>query len=312
MITWWLFLVLNWQQRDPLANNKFFVEPNSNAAQQAAKWRTTRPNDAALMDTIAQTPQCAWFGNWNQNISGDIDQYVTAAHSQNTIPCLVLYNIPFRDCGGYSANGPTQDSAYRTWVAKAAQGIGPRKAVVIYEPDSVAGWDCLSSSNGQLQARKDLLHYGMSLLKGSTKAIVYCDGGHSKWHPSQEMVTRLKEIGIEQADGFSVNVSNFRTLEELLPYTENISNLLNGKHYVIDTSRNGTSPVPDSQILNPPWAALGYYPGMSVGIFFPHWDASLWIKRIGELDAPLAGCGNTGDWCAEYALQLAKNRKVIF
>jgi len=308
MVNWWFLLFLVWQQNDPVANQRFYIEPNSNAAKQAEQWRSARPADAALMDIIAATPQCAWFGNWNVNIANDIDRYVTAAESQNSLPCLVLYNIPFKDCGSYSADGPQQDTNYRTWITSAALGIGSRKALVIYEPDAVAGWDCLSAANGQLQARKDLLRYGIGALKVITHAVVYADGGHSQWHSPEEMAARLTEIGIQQADGFAVNVSNFRTLAELLPYAEKAAVLLGGKHYVMDTSRNGTDPVPDGRIYNPPWAALGTNPSANIGIFFPRWDACLWVKRIGELDAPLAGCGNTGDWCAEYALQLAKNR----
>jgi hypothetical protein len=58
----------------PLAGLKWYVDPNSNAAEQAAAWRPTRPADAAQMDKIAAQSQAYWFGNWNSDVASAADQ----------------------------------------------------------------------------------------------------------------------------------------------------------------------------------------------------------------------------------------------
>ena len=42
---------------NPFEGRKLYVAPHSPAAQQAAAWRETRPQDAAEMDEIASAPQ---------------------------------------------------------------------------------------------------------------------------------------------------------------------------------------------------------------------------------------------------------------
>jgi endoglucanase len=49
----------------------------------------------------------------------------------------------------------------------------------------------------------------LSVLKANGTAV-YVDGGHSTWVSATEMALRLTQADIAQADGFSLNVSNFR------------------------------------------------------------------------------------------------------
>jgi hypothetical protein len=44
------------------AGTTFYLDPNSDAARQATKWRTSDPANAALMDVLAKVPDClvAW------------------------------------------------------------------------------------------------------------------------------------------------------------------------------------------------------------------------------------------------------------
>ena len=59
---------------------------------------------------------------------------------------------------------------------------------------------------------------------------------------------RLNQAGVEHARGFSLNTANFFTTDDEIGYGEAISGLTNGSHYVIDTSRNGAGPAPDSPL----------------------------------------------------------------
>ena len=87
-----------------------------------------------------------------------------------------------------------------------------------------------------------MLRDAIKVLRQNPKTIVYLDGGHSRWHPVEIHARLLKEGGVEMAHGFALNTSNYRAMDELLPFAKKLSQLLGGAHGVIDTSRNGAGP----------------------------------------------------------------------
>ena len=48
--------------------------------------------------------------------------------ARQTVPVLVAYNVPNRDCSQYSAGGARNGRAYRAWIDGFARGIGDRPA----------------------------------------------------------------------------------------------------------------------------------------------------------------------------------------
>jgi endoglucanase len=77
---------------------------------------------------------------------------------------------------------------------------------------------------------------------------------------------------------------------------------------VIDTSRNGAGPAPDSPLnwCNPSGRALGTPPTAETG--GAHADAYLWIKRPGESDGTCdSGDPPAGTFVNQYAIDLAHN-----
>ena len=116
-----------------------YVDPASAAKKQADAWRRTRPADAALMDRIASQPLTQWMGGWNLDIGRDVSNAISRITGSNSLPVFVAYNIPGRDCGQYSAGGANGADAYRKWIRAFANGIANRKAVVVLEPDALAG-----------------------------------------------------------------------------------------------------------------------------------------------------------------------------
>jgi len=286
---------------NPFLGLTFFVDAASNARQTANAWRSSRPGDAAEMDKIAAQPQAKWFGGWNSNVQSDVDRAVATAASANAVAVLVAYNIPQRDCGSFSAGGSSSADAYRSWISAFARGIGTRRALVVLEPDALAGMDCLNPTDQS--TRTGLLAYAVQLLKDAG-ATVYLDAGHSRWHPPATMASRLAAAGIASAAGFSLNVSNFHVTSEQIAYGNSLSALVGGKHYVIDTSRNGSGSAGDSQWCNPSGRALGERPTANTGIALA--DAFLWVKTPGESDGACNGHPTSGTWMPEYALGLAQ------
>ena len=288
----------------PFSGTRLWVDPASPARAQADAWRATRPADAAVMDRLAAQPQADWLGGWSGDVRAAVDRRVSAATAAGAMPVLVAYNIPQRDCGGASAGGVSSADAYRSWIRAFAAGIGTRRAIVVVEPDALA-LDCLSATDRE--TRYALLRDAVAVLAANAGTSVYLDAGHARWLSADEAAARLKRAGADDAQGFSLNVSNYVTTEDNVAYGRTVAAAAGGKHFVIDTSRNGLGPAADAEWCNPPGRALGPLP--STGTVWSsdrRHDANLWIKRPGESDGPCNGGPAAGAWWPEYALGLAR------
>lgn len=284
---------------------KMYVNPFSPAKKQADAWRRTRPEDAALLDKIANQPIATWMGNWNSDIGRDVRDAVSRITGAKALPVFVAYNIPHRDCGSYSAGGARNADAYRQWIRSFANGLGGRKAVVIVEPDALAGMTCLSAP---LQAERfALIKDAVTVLK-ARGASVYIDAGHARWVPAGEMARRLRAAGVDQATGFSLNISNFLGNAVNIAYGEAVSRQIGGKHFIIDTSRNGAGASQAGNWCNPQGQSIGVSPTANTGNKLV--DAFLWVKVPGESDGTCGGGPKSGQWWADYALALAGKKTV--
>lgn len=287
---------------EPLAEARLYVDPRSAAREMADAWRPTRPADAAQLEKIAIRPQAEWFGEWSGDVEAAVSRRVTSAAATGAVPVLVAYDVPERDCGSHSAGGLASAEAYRTWIRAFAKGIGTRPAVVVLEPDALALLGCLSAQDQA--TRLALLKDAVDVLAAQPRVSLYIDAGHSAWIGATEMAERLLDAGVGQAEGFALNVSNYRPTSELITYGKDLSGRVGGKHFVLDTSRNGLGPSADGEWCNPPGRALGSAPRTS-STADPKVDAHLWIKRPGESDGTCNGGPSAGTFWAEYALGLA-------
>ncbi|MES5822880.1 glycoside hydrolase family 6 protein [Streptomyces sp. RG80] len=288
----------------------FWTDPDSRAAQQAAEWRREgRAVDAALMDRIAARPQAEWLHGPGPGPL--VRARTTAAAQAGSVAVLVAYYIPHRDCGQYSSGGAPSAAAYRAWVDEFAAALGDRGAYVIVEPDAVA--QAVAGCAGVVASdRHALLAYAVDRFTRSPHTRVYLDAGNSGWIPEAwRLVTALRASGVAGADGVALNVSNFQTNQASSTYGDELSQYLGGKHYVIDTSRNGNGPYTEADAeswCNPPGRALGEPPTTDTGN--PLLDAYLWIKRPGESDGTCRGGPPAGQWWPSYALELARNARA--
>ncbi|HYE22594.1 MAG TPA: glycoside hydrolase family 6 protein [Verrucomicrobiae bacterium] len=287
--------------RNPFSGSKLYVNNDSDAKHWADSHRNGDPANASLMDKVAAGAESKWLGNWNWDITGDVNAYLSRTSASGAIAVLVAYNIPQRDCGGYSSGGMSDMQNYRNWTNSIASAIGNRKAVIILEPDALALTDCLSHE--AKISRFEMLKEAVGIYK--SKGIgVYLDAGHPGWVATTAMAERLKAAGIDQADGFALNTSNFTTTSDNTNYGEQVSKLVGNKHFVIDTSRNGQGAAPGGAWCNPEGRGLGQMPTVNTGNGLI--DAYLWVKKPGESDGNCNGGPSAGSWWPEYALGLAR------
>jgi endoglucanase len=175
--------------------------------------------------------------------------------------------------------------------------------VIVLETDSIALLTCLDQQ--ALAARNAALTYAVQTLKSANpSAKVYLDGGHSAWNSASEQANRLRAAGIQYADGFYTNVSNFNSTAAEANYGRQIISALNGagvtgKRQIIDTSRNGGAAGDWCGDDNSD-RRIGRYPTLDTGD--ANIDGYLWIKPPGEAD----GCAfQAGSFQPQLAYSLA-------
>jgi len=217
----------------------YVAKVNHGAVEQIAELISSGDKASAyLIEEMIDTPQSVWFtGGTPQRVQQDVKNTVKRAAGKGTVPVLVAYNIPFRDCAQFSAGGATTVQEYEDWIDGFAAGIGDEAALVILEPDglgiipwykqfrglpSEGGYEwCQPAEADEATAADErfaMLNYAVDALKAQPNVGVYLDGTHSSWLGSGDAAHRLAQAGVERADGFYLNVSNYRLTEHLEKY----------------------------------------------------------------------------------------------
>jgi endoglucanase len=256
------------------------------------------------LSLISEHPQFTWLGESDapRSVGGLI-----AAAKGTTVP-LVLYGIPDRDfVGKQSAGGFTSASAYLAWVGGISYWIGAARAMVVVEPDALAG--SLSMPPADSAGRIATIGTAVDILRKNNPGVkIYLDA--SSWVPPKVMANLLKQANIRATDGFSINVSNYVANQRLFPIADAISKLVGGKHYIIDSSRNGRGAGPDPTAwCNVPGRGLGAVPGAKLGSQ-PKLVGFFWIKRPGQSDGECNGGPPAGDFWPEAAHALVSKRNL--
>jgi endoglucanase len=282
--------------------NGFYVDPSSNPkvwVDDPANAQDSRRQP--ILNSIASKPMARWFGNWNANIADAVYKHVGPADAADKLPILVAYNIPGRDaCGGHSGGGAGTVAAYKEWITTFAAAIGSRPAIVIIEPDSIADRECMKETQ-QWTDRKEMLSFALQQFKDfAPNTYTYLDAAHKGWGDSigvAKLAGWLGEVGVANAHGFSVNVSNYYYTQQSIDYANALNGYLgSAKPFVIDTSRNGKGSVND-EWCNPADRQLGAPTQLGGGA-----EMLLWLKVPGDSDGP---CGTSSRPAGQFGPELA-------
>lgn len=252
------------------------------------------------LQVMADQPAGLWLGDWSGNIQTAASTVIAAAGTR--IAQFVIYNIPGRDNGNYSAGGLPNPAAYDAWINQLATGIGNGSTICLLEPDALGLSPALSQ-----QARSEritMLRNAITRLKQQPNTKVYCDA--SMWISPQEMANMLAQVqptSGPKLDGFCLNVSGYESLDSCKSWALQVSALSNNMHFVIDTSRNGRGGI--GQWCNPPGRGLGKKPTNVTGIANCDW--LLWIKAPGESDGECNGGPSAGTFWVPQAQELVRN-----
>jgi endoglucanase len=205
------------------ARTPFFVPvPAGGAVQQEALLKSQGDlKDATLVGQMLATPQAVWFDGVTLHgriqtplqVELQIRHTLREAALERSVPVLVAFNIPGRDC---SSGGAIDESAYDNWISAFARGIGNSRAVVILEPESLVNLpsNCAKSNPSlTLQTypftdaqRLAEIKFAVNVLETDPRVSAYLDAGNTSWQPVRTIAQRLVQAGVQNAQGFVLNV----------------------------------------------------------------------------------------------------------
>ena len=279
----------------------YYVPTVSKAATAAASDSSDEGVTAAAY--LKDQPTAVWLtpeANPLETVAADVAALAADARSQDATLVLVVYGLPDRDCGNFSAGG-LEPGDYDTWTTSIGDAVRAEEGtpfVLIVEPDSIAlAPDCdgmterfanIATAVENLQARN---------------AWLYLDGGHSNWRPAAEMAQLIEQVGVNHIiRGVVTNVSNFNFDGDEVDYAHALSQELGGLHAVIDTGRNGAGA--NGEWCNPSGRLVGAVSGTFGDAVI---DANLWIKPPGESDGTCNGGPTAGHWWPAAAVELTRD-----
>ena len=174
---------------------------------------------------------------------------------------LSTYNLVHEHCG-YTAT-PAVAARYEDFMHQVAAGIGNYHVLFFLELDSLITAPCLTHQ--QLAIRQAELRSAVSALEADPHVVVYLDGGAADAVPYRKMASYLRGAGVQQAQGFFLNSTHFDWTSSEIHYGQEVSRLLGGSHFIVNTGENGRGPlVPKDRVhhgnevlCNPPGRGLG-------------------------------------------------------
>jgi endoglucanase len=245
----------------------YVPKPNAGAVEQIASLREQRRlREAELVRTMVETPQGVWLvGGTPESIGTTVKKVMKKAAAHRSIPILVAYNVPFRDCAQFSAGGATNTAEYLAWIDAVAAAIGDGEAIVLLEPDGLGiiphyvdlngnpEW-CQPAEADPATAADDRftqLNGALDRLLEQPNVKVYLDGTHNGWLGVGDAARRLVRAGVQRGRGFFLNVSNFEASERLEKYGTWVSSCI---AFANNDSEGGW------RLGHYDWCASQYYP----------------------------------------------------
>ena len=282
----------------------------------AAYWAygsETDPVKKRAFYNIGYTPSVVWYDGVSSDADTRLKNTLDKAKAANQVAQIALYGIPQRDCGSLSAGGHKNAESYKAWIDRVSAMVGDQTVMVIVEPDAI-GY-C-----GKAEIRKEraplLTYVGQKFQANNPNAALYIHAGSGQLD-QEAAADAVIDGGIKYMRGFAMNVSSSGTTPVEEEWAEQFVKTLEakgvaGKHYVVDTSRNGVALQGDSNpggkflTCNNPTAAVGTRPTSNTT--GAHADAYVWAKPVGESDGVChPGDPDAGKFFPDLAVKVVQN-----
>jgi endoglucanase len=298
---------------DPLAGHPWFIDRARGA------WFVTlreHPGEAARLRFAANNPTSKTLGGFTAHPQFDVRDYIKRAHAEQpgAVPFINVARIETQSCP-YPFYGPYYSEwAVDNWMLRLSHGIGSSRIAVMIETDRLTTIGCLPGW-AQNRRYRELSYEVHVLHQNNPNAIVYIDAGSQDWGKNaQTIALRLQRADVAEAQGFLLGASHHNWTSREDRFGMQISRLLGGKHFVVNTSENGWGPRPHAPT---PWAAFYHQgctpPGEGLGIRPTvrtrdrHIDAYVWAGTPGFESGDCLGLGAN----APYAFYLQEALSLV-
>jgi endoglucanase len=307
---------------NPLVGTKWFFDRMEPAYTQWARWkRAGKDGDAAEIWKLAREPRFRWFGRFTSprmqtKVRGFLDR--VQCDQPGAVPMMVVMRHQGRACRpDYLAGGLAEDRRTMRWYDQFAEAVGDARVVIAFEPDSLGTIDCLAPSRRDDRLR--MLRHGVDVLSQLPNATIYLEAGASDWEPASRTAKQLRAIGVSKVRGFMLNVTHHDWTRANIQHGREISRLVGGKHFIVNTSYNGRGAIHYRRWINRSrhiWRTINVWchPGLrglgpppTTATSSPLVDAYMYINRPGySAGACNGGPLPIGTWWAERGLMYAQ------
>lgn len=310
--------------RNPFEDAAFYVDPHYTQKVEASL--ALAPRLSKELAVVKQQPTALWLDRiaaveqlpaWLENA-----QLQSQALGKATVPVIVVYNLPNRDCAAKASNGELSVDAggeqryrseYIDVIAGHLANAPTQKVAIVLEPDSLPNMVSNLGVDKCAESRDVYLHsvaYAIAQLS-LPNVSVYLDVAHAGWlgwEANQRRMVDLVAEALEMAGGnsrirgFASNVSNYNAISgdfgkrlepsnpaaNELDYVQSFLRVaeqrgITGKGFLVDTSRNGQADIRTR------WGNWCNIRGAGIGerptvAPAPGVDAYFWVKPPGESD----------------------------
>ena len=205
----------------------------------------------------------------------------------------------------------------KSWYDDFADSVGDARVVIAFEPDSLGTVDCLARDR-----RKERLRHAALRRERAVTAAERHDvprGRRVRLGGRLSDREQLRYIGISKVRGFMLNVTHHDWTRANIEHGLEISRMVGGKHFIINTSYNGRGPLHYRKWINKAqhkWRTInvwchpglrGLGPAPTTATANPHVDAYMYINRPGySAGSCNGGPLPVGTWWPERALMYAQ------
>jgi endoglucanase len=274
--------------------------------------------DAALLAKIASQPEVQRVSSSSQGGGpGAIFSQTEKLFCHNfradpgSVPIINTYFL-HASLGGcptasqIAAHMPT----FRRRVDELTEAIGNRPVVLLLETDGIGSSSCMSHQ-GDLGDWLAALRYEVDRAAQLPHAVVYVEGGYSDANSPAYTARALRQVDISKIRGFYTNDTHINWTIHEVKWGEQVSRLLGGTHFIVNTAQNGNGPlIPHDRVkngnevlCNPPGRALGSQDTTDTG--FADVDAFMWTSPPGNSSGSCNGGTPAGTFWAARAIDLA-------
>lgn len=270
--------------RNPFEGAAFYVD--GQYTQKVQSSAALAPELQKQMAIVQNQPTALWL----DRIAAveQLPRWLADAQSQSktlgkeTVPVVVVYNLPNRDCAAKASNGELSieeggEQRYRSdyidVIAEHLSRVPDQRVAIVLEPDSLPNMisnlgveKCAVSQDVYLHS----VAYAISKLSLPNVSI-YLDAAHAGWLGWEANQRRMVDLVLEVLDmaggpsrirGFASNVANYNAISgdfgkrlepsnpagNELDYVRSFLGVLeekgvSGKAFLVDTSRNGQADV---------------------------------------------------------------------